>query len=192
MTSTSGMRTWCYTRPRPAGASRTACTFGSVRDAGGRARARPGRGRAWPLGVEVCGLVGGAALAGRAWRPFAPVEPPWASPRLTPTLGLGTFSPLASAPANAGRSEVGSSLTSLALTFLSCPSPGFWRRFLSLHPLSPSSLQTHLPPGAAARCTLALAKFGSPSDRFSPGSPVSEEMKSNKFVGIRRRRREFL
>lgn len=82
MTSTSGMRTWCYTRPRPAGASRTACTFGSVRDAGGRARARPGRGRAWPLGVEVCGLVGRAALAGRAWRPFAPVEPPWASPPL--------------------------------------------------------------------------------------------------------------
>lgn len=99
----------------------------------------------WPLGVEVCGLVGRAALAGRAWRPFAPVEPPWASPPPPPTLGLGTFSPLASAPANAGLSEVGSSLTSLALTFVVSIS-----RVLAPLPLAsrPFTFQSPNPPPA--------------------------------------------
>lgn len=123
-TSTSGMPTWCYTRPRPAGASSTACTSGSVQ--GGRtwsAQAGEGRrrwgprfaggkaGRAALVGRAGC-TQGAGALGGTLRHPHSPCHPLGARHSLS--AGVLTCKCRCERPALQSRSN----LTPLALTFV--------------------------------------------------------------------------
>lgn len=127
---------------------------------------REGRGRG-ELRLPCC-EEGGCKRA----RPgdLASVAPPRGR-----AFGAGHLLPAA----NPGLSEVGSTLIPLTLTFAGSIS----RVWGSFRPLSPSTSKPRcLAEPLLGTPTWALAKSRSPADKFSPGFPLGEEMKSNNSV----------